>query len=96
MIQVTGTNKQPNGVAKKLKVRIVCLSGTGDILQTTPVVIETGSDGVYDFNIVNGDFSIEVFNDKQWNLLGSVRVADGATSPATINQLIDNNPIPES
>lgn len=96
MVRITGTNKQPNGVVKKLKIRIVCISGTGDILQTTPVIIETGSDGNYDFNIINGDFSLEVFNDKQWNLLGSVRITDSTSTPATINELITNNPVPES
>lgn len=93
MALISGTLKDPIGNIAVERVRITCLEGEGDVLTTAQAVITPESNGDYSFELLNGDFEIEYYQECQWNSIGKVRVTE-ATSDSTINELIDNNTIP--
>lgn len=93
MALISGSLKDPIGEVAVEAVRITCIDGEGDVLTTAQATVIPQTDGSYSFELLNGDFEIEYYQECQWNSIGKVRVT-GATLDSTINELIDNNPIP--
>lgn len=93
MALISGSLKDPIGEIAVERVRITCLEGEGDVLATAQATVTPDASGNYSFTLLNGDFEIEYYQECQWNSIGKVRVT-GATADSTINELIDNNPIP--
>ena len=89
MIQVTGILKTPtNQVSGKTLIRITSLDSSGDCLSFLKSFIYTGQDGAYDFQLVDGRYSIEVcFCNKYW-LTGSVFVNSTTLTPIDLPTLL--------
>ena len=93
MANIAGNLTDPIGVALASKIRIKCLKGAGEVLTTAEATIILQTDGAYSFTLGEGDYSIELFSDDQWNEVGTVRMTAGA-SGGTIQFIIDSYPIP--
>lgn len=93
MANISGNLTDPIGTALASKVRIKCLKGSGNVLATAEATITLAAGGAYSFTLGEGDYSIELFSDDQWNEVGTVRMPVGA-SDGTIQFIIDSYPIP--
>lgn len=87
MAVISGTNTDPMGNTEALRLRVICLEGEGPVLPSSRAEVEY-PDGSYSFTLMEGDYSIEVFNDEQWNLIGKVRIT-GGTPNQDLNDLLD-------
>ena len=95
MALISGNLTDPVGIALASKVRIICLEGAGNVLKSARSTITLGSGGSYSFTLGEGDYSIELFADEQWNEVGQVRMPVGA-SDGTIQFILDTYPLPQA
>ena len=93
MATISGTLTDPLGAALQTKLRVKCLQGAGSVLATAEATLLIPANGEYSFILGEGDYSIELFSDDQWNEVGTVRMPAGA-SDGTIQFIIDTYPIP--
>ncbi len=89
-VNITGTLLDPMGIAEVATIRVTStITGTGTLACSSATVV-TGSDGTYNFNLVNGTFEIEVNDGDEFCLLETVAVDDSVlTNPSyTLQELI--------
>lgn len=89
-IQVTGVLKTPlDTVSSRTVIRVISQANGDGTLTTLPGRVVTGTDGTYNFQLVNGKHRIEVNFSKKYNLVGTVTITDATTSPLTLPALLN-------
>ncbi len=89
-IQVTGILKNPmDMISNNTTIRVIPTVNEGETLMTIPASIITGSDGSYDFQLVEGVHTIEVNFSKKYNLVGTVTITSATTTPLTLPALLN-------
>lgn len=87
-IQITGILTNPmEAVSAKTTIRIVSTGNEGGVLIGSPSSITTGTDGSYDFNLVNGTYTVEVLYSKMYRLGGIVTITNVTATPLSLPQL---------
>lgn len=91
MIQVTGVLKTPmNQPAGNAEIRITSLDSSGECLSFLNSYLTTGTDGSYDFQLLEGNYSIEVLFCREFMLAGMVHVSSVVPSPITLPKLLQD------
>lgn len=89
-IQVTGILVDPTGSPiSKANLRITALDTNSALLAYAWADKQVGIDGSYDFSLLNGKFKIEIKQKKKYIAIAYVEVSDTATTPITVDSLID-------
>jgi len=87
-IQVTGVLLNPIGqVSPKTVVRIISTSNVNGVLCGSPAEVVTGTDGSYDFPLVEGTFTLEVLYSSTYKLGGTVTITGATPTPITLEAL---------
>lgn len=87
-INIKGVLTDPTGTAlPNVLIRITSLDNTTAVANSFSKV-KTGTDGSYDFNLVNGSFKIEYNQKNKYFKVAYVVVTDQAASEATLEGLI--------
>ena len=90
MISVTGVLVDPmNQPSAETIVRVTAKNNSGSIMGLVGE-ITTGSDGSYDFNLVDGTHDIEIHFKDEYILTGTVEVDGNTPSPITLPELLGN------
>jgi len=90
-IQVTGTLVDPlNQPLANAVIRVQALDTTS-VVALTAGEVQVSITGVYDFNLLNGKYSIEVLQSNTYHKVAYVDVTGGSATPTTLEALITND-----
>ena len=87
-IQVTGTLVDPvNQPLANAVIRVISLDTTSAVAKSSAKVT-VGIDGTYDFNLLNGKYSIEVLQTNTYHKIAYVDITGGSVTPTTLEDMI--------
>ena len=95
MIQVIGILVNPLNQPIQTTIRVSTIKSCNTVLSATALII-TGSDGTYDFSLINGTFLIELLIDDEYN--EGVAVIIDVVTPSVIDlpSLLENHVAPSN
>lgn len=90
MVQVTGKLTDSGGYdAPNTEIKLVTTQGFGSTLRTAELVVRTGNDASYDFDIAVGKHVIYVKYVDTFEMIGSTTVNSDTPSPMSISEMLN-------
>lgn len=87
-IQVTGTLRTPMGLAiPDTFIRVTATAGSPEIMPESVAFHATNFAGVYDFELDDGEYLIDILYTDTYEIAGSSIVNEGTPSPVTLHEL---------
>lgn len=95
-IQVTGTLRTPMGVPiPNAQIRLITVVGSDVVLPYSVATHVTNALGVYDFPMVDGQYTVEVMYTDTFEITGSSIVNEGTPTPVNLSELFQyTTPLP--
>jgi hypothetical protein len=94
MIQITGILPDPmNQPRPNTSIRVEALDSTGSLKGMTATTTTDGA-GNYNFNLLEGSYRIEVFQEEEFIITGEVLVDVNTATPLTLTELLTTYVIP--